>query len=115
MVCRRWFDNDLCREALMWRSLNHEHVLPFLGIYEDDTASYLVSPYMKNGTLAQWRKKANPSIAEIEDRVWLFFLLLVAMLTLRKMLEVARGMEYIHWEGVVHGDLRGVFFLKHVC
>ena len=61
----------------MWRSLNHDHVLPFLGIYEDDSAPYLVSPYMKNGTLAQWRKKENPSISEIEDRVWLSFLPLV--------------------------------------
>ncbi|KAF8700273.1 hypothetical protein AX14_000817 [Amanita brunnescens Koide BX004] len=75
----------------MWRSLNHNHVLPFLGIYEDESASFLVSPYMKNGTLAQWRKKRRPSIAEIEERI----------------LEVARGMKYIHSEGVVHGDLRG--------
>ena len=32
------------------------------------------------------------------------------------MLEVAQGMEYIHSEGVVHGDLRGVRTLpkKHV-
>ncbi len=25
-----------------------------------------------------------------------------------KMLEVAEGMHYIHSEGIVHGDLRGV-------
>ena len=31
----------------------------------------------------------------------------------RKMLEVAKGMEYIHSEGVVHGDIRGVFYLKY--
>ena len=31
----------------------------------------------------------------------------------RKILEVAKGVEYIHSEGVVHGDLRGVFDLKH--
>ena len=63
----------------MWRSLDHNLVLPFLGIHEDESASqlFLVSPYMKNGTLAQWRKKTNPSIVDIEERVrpsvlWLF-------------------------------------------
>ncbi|KAF8332882.1 kinase-like domain-containing protein, partial [Amanita rubescens] len=84
-----------CREALMWRSLTHELVLPFLGIYEHDDGEvpqfFLVSPYMKNGTLALWRKQENPSIAKIEER----------------MLEVARAMQYIHSEGAVHGDLRG--------
>ncbi|KAF8333298.1 WD40-repeat-containing domain protein [Amanita rubescens] len=86
-----------CREALMWRSLDHNLVLPFLGIHEDECASqfFLVSPYMKNGTLAQWRKKANPSIVDIEER----------------MLELAHGIEYIHSEGVVHGDLRGANIL----
>ncbi|KAF8730338.1 hypothetical protein AX14_005639 [Amanita brunnescens Koide BX004] len=89
-------DNNVafCREALMWRSLRHKFVLPFLGIYQDEAMEqlFLVSPYMKNGTLAQWRKKVNPSVAEIEQRV----------------LEVAKGLEYIHLEGIVHGDLRGV-------
>ena len=55
----------------MWRSLNHKFVLPFLGIHEDKLSSqlYLVSPYMENGTLAQWRKNTNPSVAEIEQLV----------------------------------------------
>ncbi|KAF8328460.1 kinase-like domain-containing protein, partial [Amanita rubescens] len=94
-------DNNVafCREALMWRSLTHRFVLPFLGIYEleDGTTPqfFLVSPYMMNGNLAQWRKKANPSVAEVEERI----------------LEVARGVEYIHSEGTVHGDLRGVCVL----
>ena len=30
------------------------------------------------------------------------------------MTEVAQGIEYIHSEGAVHGDLRGVFSLKYV-
>ncbi|KAF8344541.1 kinase-like domain-containing protein [Amanita rubescens] len=46
---------------------------------------------MTNGTLAQWRKKTNPSVAQIEERI----------------LEVAQGIEYIHSVGAVHGDLRG--------
>ena len=57
---------DLCREAMVWKCLNHEFLLPFLGIYED---KFLVSPYMENGTLAQWRKNANPSIAQMEQLV----------------------------------------------
>ncbi|KAF8339435.1 kinase-like domain-containing protein [Amanita rubescens] len=81
-----------CREALMWAMLKHEFVLPFLGIYkQQESEMFLVSPYMKNGTLAQWRKNAKPSVAEIWERI----------------LEVAQGMEYIHSEGIVHGDLRG--------
>ena len=55
----------------MWRSLNHERVLPFLGIFEDEAASrmFLVSPYMKNGTLSQWRKKTTHSTSEIQRLV----------------------------------------------
>ena len=59
----------------MWGSLQHIFVLPFIGIYEEeDGMAFLVSPYMENGTLAQWRKNTNPSIAQITERVWFFFL-----------------------------------------
>jgi serine/threonine protein kinase len=76
---------------------------------------FLVSPYMKNGTLAQWRKNANPSVAEIEKRVWFPIPpLFVDTHPARKILQVAKGLEYIHSEAVVHGDLRGVFYLKTI-
>ncbi len=62
----------------MWGSLKHNFVLPFLGIHEfhegKESQFFLVSPYMTNGTLAQWRKKVNPSISEMENRVWPFYL-----------------------------------------
>ncbi|KAF8339436.1 kinase-like domain-containing protein [Amanita rubescens] len=92
-VLYRTGDNAaFCREALMWAMLKHEFVLSFLGIYkQQESEMFLVSPYMKNGTLAQWRKNAKPSVTEIWERI----------------LEVAQGMEYIHSEGIVHGDLRG--------
>jgi hypothetical protein len=60
----------------MWAMLKHEFVLSFVGIYGHQGEIFLVSPYMENGTLAQWRKKAKPSVTEIWDRVWLFVLLL---------------------------------------
>ncbi|KAF8334388.1 kinase-like domain-containing protein [Amanita rubescens] len=91
-VLYRTGDNvAFCREALTWATLKHEFVLSFLGIYEQQEEMFLISPYMENGTLAQWRKNAKPSVNETWERI----------------LEVAQGMEYIHSEGVVHGDLRG--------
>lgn len=73
----------------MWQSLNHKFVLPFLGIHEITNTTvpqfFLVSPYMKNGTLSRWRKKANPPIAVIEERVCLhIFLAFIWHLTFRR-------------------------------
>ncbi|KAF8332437.1 kinase-like domain-containing protein [Amanita rubescens] len=82
---------DFCREALAWRSLSHPHILPLLGIYKAESQLFLVSPYMKNGTLASWRKNNQQSVHEVRQRI----------------LEVAEGVQYIHSEGIVHGDLRG--------
>ena len=55
----------------MWGCLHHEFLLPFLGIYEKEVSweFFLVSPYMTNGTLAQWRKRVVPSQLEVEMRV----------------------------------------------
>ncbi|KAF8623805.1 hypothetical protein AX15_006184 [Amanita polypyramis BW_CC] len=59
----------LCREALVWRSLSHRHILPLLGIYEEKSRLFLVSPYMKNETLSRWRSTHKSSMAEIQKRV----------------------------------------------
>ncbi|KAF8643921.1 hypothetical protein AX14_009531, partial [Amanita brunnescens Koide BX004] len=82
---------DFFREVLAWRSLSHQYILPLLGIFERKSKTFLVSPYMENGTLAGWRTNRKPSAKDIRQRV----------------LEVAEALRYIHSEGIVHGDLRG--------
>ncbi|KAF8339488.1 kinase-like domain-containing protein, partial [Amanita rubescens] len=91
------FKKDFCREALVWRSLSHPHILPLLGIFEVESQLFLVSPYMKNGTLDVWRgnKQLEPGVDEIRMRIS----------------EVAEGVRYIHSEGIIHGDLRGANIL----
>ena len=49
--------------------LTHKFVLSFMGIYEQQDELFLVSPYMENGTLAQWRKNAQPPVNETWERV----------------------------------------------
>lgn len=69
----RW--QNLYREALTWRSLRHDNVLSFLGICEGEHLSFLVSPFMKGGTLSEWRHKFDwsPPMAEIQNNVWFRF------------------------------------------
>ncbi|KAF8328317.1 kinase-like domain-containing protein [Amanita rubescens] len=82
---------DFRKEALTWWSMSHRFILPLLGIYEEKSCLFLVSPFMTNGTLAQWRRDQIPNVAEIH----------------RLMLEVAEAIQYLHSEGIVHGDLHG--------
>lgn len=60
---------DFCREALTWWSLLHDFILPLSGIYEMNAKLYLVSPYMANGALEEWRKKHRPGVIDIRRMV----------------------------------------------
>ncbi len=53
-----------------------------------------------------------------KKNVYVFsFSLFASPLTLafipRQILEVAQGIEYIHSEGAIHGDIRGVLYLRN--
>ena len=44
-------------------------MLPYFGTYEDSGFVHLVSPFMENGTLDNWRIEMNPSALEVETMV----------------------------------------------
>jgi len=87
-------DKDFCREALAWKTLSHKNVVPFIGIHNDQSKSFMgvASYFMPNGTLSNWRKKGNRTPAEIEHHIY----------------EVAEGLRYLHHEEITHGNLCGV-------
>ncbi|KAJ7163710.1 kinase-like domain-containing protein [Mycena filopes] len=82
------------REAVIWRQLSHPNVLPFFGLYYLERRLCLISPWMENGHLLKFLKHAPPDT----DLVSL-------------MLDIALGLEYLHSEHVVHGDLKGMNIL----
>ncbi|KAF8623869.1 hypothetical protein AX17_007271 [Amanita inopinata Kibby_2008] len=80
----------LNREAKVWHTLKHPHVLEFLGIARNLGQSVaLVSPYCENGNISKYLDdypEAN---------------------RLNLLLGVAKGVEYLHSKDVIHGDIKG--------
>jgi serine/threonine protein kinase len=78
------------REAEVSAHLKHEHILPLFEFGEEQGRLFLVTPYIKGGTLGQ-RLQSNPlSLSETHQ---LFSALVQAV-------------AYIHKRGVIHRDLK---------
>ncbi|EIN04766.1 kinase-like protein [Punctularia strigosozonata HHB-11173 SS5] len=88
-------------DFVRWNLLRHPHVLPFLGLTQQrqqelGAGCCIVTPWQKHGNVRAFLRD-HPDPTEIS----------------RLLLEVARGLEYLHSEGLVHGDLRGANVLVH--
>ncbi|KAF9643939.1 kinase-like protein [Thelephora ganbajun] len=99
-VLRIYANSDLrkiirrfCKEFVTWKTLRHPNVLPLLGVAISETQFAMVSEWMPNGNI-------NHFVEEHLD-VNRFELLG----------DVARGLIYMHEQGMVHGDLKGANIL----
>ncbi|KAJ3927538.1 MAG: hypothetical protein NXY57DRAFT_1105715 [Lentinula lateritia] len=85
------------RETAIWKKLSHPNVLELYGASSasGDPPWFFVSPYMRNGYV-----RILGSGVEKVPKEWDL---------LRFMHEIAKGMEYLHGQGVLHGDLKASF------
>ncbi|KAJ7621273.1 kinase-like domain-containing protein [Roridomyces roridus] len=83
------------REALIWRQLCHPNLLPFYGVYYLENRLCIVSPWMDNGNILEYVKK---NLLDTDRQLSL-------------MLDVALGVEYLHNNRIVHGDLKAINIL----
>ncbi|KAJ7580874.1 kinase-like domain-containing protein [Mycena floridula] len=87
---------DFSREIIIWSQLSHPNVLPFYGIYYlNDRGTFracIVSPWMENGNLLQF---LNEIPDESVNRSCLI-------------LDIACGLQYLHQQSVIHGDLKAL-------
>lgn len=94
------------REALAAAGLSHPRILPLLGIsntvYEDSLC--LVTPWMEHGSV-------RDAIGEMEKDSSLCRFATRAEQYIQWIVEISLGLEYLHSENVVHGDLRGANIL----
>ncbi|KAJ6557647.1 kinase-like domain-containing protein [Mycena capillaripes] len=90
-------EKNFCREALIWRQLQHPNILPFLGISKTVFPGRLcmVAPWMAAGSILGCLVSQPMS-----DRKAL-------------LLQVASGLIYLHERSppVIHGDIRGANIL----
>lgn len=80
---------DIERELSIWKSLEHQNILPLLGhchLYGRYVA--LVSPWLRGGTVDKSRMKTRGE-------------------ELRMITGLAQGLAYMHNRGIVHGDVKG--------
>ncbi|KAJ7797931.1 kinase-like domain-containing protein [Mycena olivaceomarginata] len=99
----RIFDNstveavlkEFGREALICRQLCHPNVLPFFGVYYFDNRLCLVSPWMEDGHIMKFLAVKKPTTTKC----------------LSLILDIALGLQYLHKQKIVHGDLKGANIL----
>ncbi|KAG6916432.1 hypothetical protein DXG01_006836 [Tephrocybe rancida] len=77
------------KEAILWGQLCHTNVLPVYGLYHFKNRICIVAPWMDNGDIVTYLE-LNP----IVDRRFLAF-------------DVAQGLQYLHNNSIIHGDLKG--------
>ncbi|KAJ7850983.1 kinase-like domain-containing protein [Mycena leptocephala] len=81
----------LTREANIWGNLEHENVLPFIGVCDDSRIApcpVLISPFCGFGHVGRYLRK-NPSA----NKDYL-------------VCGVASGLKFLHDNDIVHGDLK---------
>ena len=96
------------KEVTVWKRLNHPNVLLALGAGPDIAELCVVSPWMPDGNLLQYLNKYTGaprvfivSVHDICDSEFPKF-------NTHKMLGIVDGLSYLHFNDVVHGDLKGV-------
>ncbi|KAE9393011.1 hypothetical protein BT96DRAFT_255326 [Gymnopus androsaceus JB14] len=97
-------------EVAVWKSLNHPNVLRLYGASDpsQDVPRFLISPYMRNGSLPEYLKRLewDGSMVSRASMVSEVYGDSSEPDLLRFMVEISRAMEYMHSAHVVHGDLK---------
>ncbi|KAG2756848.1 kinase-like protein, partial [Suillus brevipes Sb2] len=84
----------LFREIRLGLKLEHEHIIPLWGVTDGfGSVPGFVSPWFENDTLTRYLDRIHEMLSYSEK---------FALLR-----DVARGLQYLHSQSIVHGDLAG--------
>lgn len=84
------FTNRFQREAIMLARLQHPHILPVFDYGQVDGYSYIVMPFLQNGTLAELLEARRRTLPEIHQI----------------MTQIGSALGYAHARGMIHRDVK---------
>ena len=91
----------------MWKRIPHPNIVPFLGISKAPAPLSMVSEWMPNGNVREYIAK-NPEISRLQLVRELGIRTRLLELTKPQLLDISRGLTFLHSLEIVHGDLKGV-------
>ena len=89
----------------MWKRLTHPNIVPFKGVTLDPLR--IVSVWMPGGDLTAYITR-NPQTNRLNLVSQIWRLLKNMCLVFCELVDVAKGLQYLHLSDVIHGDLKGV-------
>ena len=107
-----WVLQRLYANGVIWKRLQHPNVVSFLGFVSSSPPISLVYPWMANGNLPNYvREYPNADklgLVCVCSRGGRRLFLTILTPCRHQLLEVTRGLTYLHRHGLVHGNLTGV-------
>jgi serine/threonine protein kinase len=93
-----------------WSRTHHENVQRLLGYCTDIVPHVIcfVSPWMENGHAREFIEKTPTTNRITLVRAHCILSGLSRFSLLFKLREIAEGLTYLHGQGIIHGDIRGV-------
>ena len=99
-----------CREVVVCRYLSHPNILSFLGASSTEFHPLcIVSRWMPHGNISEFLKHDGQfNRRPLVRRDDLFMEHSRTTFVCSQLIDIARGLNYLHSQNVVHGDLKGV-------
>ncbi|KAI3829290.1 hypothetical protein L1987_03409 [Smallanthus sonchifolius] len=92
--------NQFVREVALLSCLHHQNVIKFIAAGRQPPVFCVITEYLSKGSLRAYLHKLEDNTTVEEDGI------LSWEMIIKMALDIARGMEYVHSQGVIHRDLK---------